>query len=240
MVPASRPPMLAMSANGLSSCFSYSSQSGSCQARSPAISPALSSSAASGSWLLSSPVACFPRATTQAPVSVAMSITAAGSNCSLYVRASHNIRRPSASVFNTSMVWPDMLVKISPGFVAVPLGMFSTAGVRPTRLTGSPIPATAATAPNTDAAPHMSNFISSIADEGLMEIPPVSNVTPFPTRTTGLSSSPAPWYRKTISFAGRALPCDTDSREFMPRSFISSSSSTFTSTAGNCLPSSTA
>ncbi len=36
MVPAFGPPMLAMSANGLSSCSWYSSNSGSCQARSSA------------------------------------------------------------------------------------------------------------------------------------------------------------------------------------------------------------
>ena len=34
------------------------------------------------------------------------------------VNASHKIKRPSASVFSTSMVWPDMLVNTSPGLVA--------------------------------------------------------------------------------------------------------------------------
>ena len=39
--------------------------------------------------------------------------------------------------------------------------------------------------PRTAAAPHMSNFISSIAPGGLMEMPPVSNVMPLPTSDIG-------------------------------------------------------
>ena len=39
--------------------------------------------------------------------------------------------------------------------------------------------------PSTLAAPHMSNFISSISAAGLIEMPPVSNVTPLPTSATG-------------------------------------------------------
>ena len=41
--------------------------------------------------------------------------------------------------------------------------------------------ASAIMAPRTAAPPAMSPFISSIFSEGLMEIPPLSNVTPFPT-----------------------------------------------------------
>ena len=37
----------------------------------------------------------------------------------------------------------------------------------------------------TVAAPPISPLILSILPEGLMEIPPVSKVTPLPTRTTG-------------------------------------------------------
>ena len=37
-------------------------------------------------------------------------------------------------------------------------------------------------APNTAAAPHMSNFISSMPGGGLSEMPPVSKVMPLPTR----------------------------------------------------------
>ncbi|MOA56995.1 hypothetical protein D3C78_1810870 [compost metagenome] len=78
MVPAFGPPMLAMSANGLSSCSWYSSNSGSCQARSPACSPALRICLISASLLPSRPEVWLPRATMQAPVRVAMSITACG------------------------------------------------------------------------------------------------------------------------------------------------------------------
>ncbi len=38
------------------------------------------------------------------------------------------------------------------------------------------------------AAPHISNFISSIAAPGLRLIPPVSKVIPLPTRTCGLAA----------------------------------------------------
>ena len=38
--------------------------------------------------------------------------------------------------------------------------------------------------PITAAAPHMSNFISSIFSAGLMEIPPESKVMPLPTSAT--------------------------------------------------------
>ncbi|MOA55606.1 hypothetical protein D3C78_1794280 [compost metagenome] len=78
MVPAFGPPMLAMSANGLSSCSWYSSNSGNCQARSSACWPALSSWPISSSLLPSRPEVWEPRATMQAPVRVAMSITACG------------------------------------------------------------------------------------------------------------------------------------------------------------------
>src|SRR5690606_12217175 len=72
------PPMLAMSAKGLSSCSWYSSNSGSCQPRSSAWRPASSSCATSVSSLPMMPVVCAPRATTQAPVRVAISTTLAG------------------------------------------------------------------------------------------------------------------------------------------------------------------
>ena len=47
-VPASRPPILAISANGLLSCCWYSSHKGNCHARSPASSPACNKSLAKG------------------------------------------------------------------------------------------------------------------------------------------------------------------------------------------------
>jgi hypothetical protein len=63
---------------------------------------------------------------------------------------------------------------MSPGRVARPPGMFSVVGMTPTTLTGSFISPTATMVPSTLAAPHMSNFISSISAEGLSEMPPVS------------------------------------------------------------------
>ena len=80
----------------------------------------------------------------------------------------------------------------SPGLIARPPGMFSQAGIRPTRLTRAFSCATARKVPSTLAAPPMSNFISSISAAGLIEMPPVSNVMPLPTSTTGASSAPAP------------------------------------------------
>ena len=54
--------------------------------------------------------------------------------------------------------------------------------------------ATAFMVPSTLAAPHMSNFISSISGAGLSEMPPVSKVMPLPTSTTGFSSALPPVY----------------------------------------------
>ena len=52
--------------------------------------------------------------------------------------------------------------------------------------------ATARSVPSTLAAPHMSNFISSISAPGLSEMPPVSKVMPLPTSTTGACVFAAP------------------------------------------------
>ncbi len=85
----------------------------------------------------------------------------------------------------TSIVWPDMLLTMSPGLVARPLGMFSQVGTTPTTFSLRPISAAALIAPNTLAAPVMSNFISSMPGGCLSEMPPLSKVTPLPTSTTG-------------------------------------------------------
>ncbi|MCY1529762.1 hypothetical protein D9M68_649270 [compost metagenome] len=90
------------------------------------------------------------------------------------------------------MVWPDMLVTTSPGLVAMPLGMFSQVGTTATTLSFRPISATAWMVPSTEAAPHMSYFISSMPSPGLSEMPPVSKVMPLPTSTTGACLAPAP------------------------------------------------
>ena len=59
--------------------------------------------------------------------------------------------------------------------------MFPTAGTTITRFSGSFIFAVARKAPNTLAAPHMSNFISSMPPCTLRLMPPVSKVMPLPT-----------------------------------------------------------
>ena len=46
--------------------------------------------------------------------------------------------------------------------------------------------------PRTPAAPHMSNFISSSFAEGLIEMPPVSNVMPLPQSAIGAVLAGAP------------------------------------------------
>ena len=70
---------------------------------------------------------------------------------------------------------------MSPGRVAWPEGMFSVAGTTVSTFTGSPSRAIAAVASIAAAPPDMSIFISCILAEGLIEIPPVSNVTALPT-----------------------------------------------------------
>jgi len=83
---------------------------------------------------------------------------------------------------------------MSPGRVARPLGMFSHVGTTPIRLILSFISATARRVPSTDAAPHMSNFISSMPAAGLIEMPPVSKMMPLPTSATGCWRLDAPLY----------------------------------------------
>ncbi len=61
--------------------------------------------------------------------------------------------------------------------------------------------------PSTAAAPDMSYFMSSMFCAGLIEMPPVSNVTPLPTRTTGAPS--APLYSRAMKRGSSTLPCAT-------------------------------
>ena len=85
------------------------------------------------------------------------------------------------------MVSPFMLVTTSPGLLATPLGMFSQVGTMAIRLIGNCSFTAAQKVPITLAAPHMSNFISSIFRPGLSEMPPLSKVMPLPTSTVGAS-----------------------------------------------------
>ena len=81
---------------------------------------------------------------------------------------------------------------MSPGRVALPLGIFSAAATIVIRFILSFASIAAIVAPITDAAPHMSNFISSIAGGGFKEIPPVSKVIPLPISMTGAWFALAP------------------------------------------------
>ena len=81
-------------------------------------------------------------------------------------------------------------------------------------------------APSTAAAPHMSNFMNSIFSAGLMEMPPVSKQSPFPTRTIGASPF-FPWRYSIATRRGSCgVPCATDRNEPIPSFSISSRPST--------------
>jgi hypothetical protein len=75
-----------------------------------------------------------------------------------------------------------MAVCTSPGFCALPSGMFSAAQTMAMTRTLGLSRAMARMAPSMAAPPAMSYFIFSILSAGLMEMPPVSKVMPLPTR----------------------------------------------------------
>ena len=111
-----------------------------------------------------------------------------------------------------------MLVTTSPGLVAWPLGIFSVAGIRPITSCGKPSSAIVRIVPSTVAAPHISYFISSMPRPGLREIPPVSKVTPLPTRTIGFCSLvllflPAGLYLIIIKRGAWSEPAATERNE---------------------------
>ena len=82
----------------------------------------------------------------------------------------------------TSIVLPFIAVTMSPGLTAWPLGMFSVDGTTAVIFAARPSCAIAPIDSMTAAPPDMSNFISCILPAGLIEIPPVSNVTALPTK----------------------------------------------------------
>ena len=133
-------------------------------------------------------------------------------------------------MFSTSTVCPDIDVTMSPGLVARPDGMFSQVGITPSTFTLSFSSAAARSAPSTEAAPHMSNFISSISAAGLIEMPPVSNVIPLPTSAIGSVKRPrlAPWYLATIRRGGWSEPFVTDRKAPIRSASICLRSSTCT------------
>ncbi len=123
-----------------------------------------------------------------------------------------------------SIVRPFMAETTSPGFVALPPGMFSVHGAIATTFTRGLSLAIAPMAAITDAAPVMSAFIASMFAAGLMLIPPVSKVMPLPTSARSKPSPPRPVYESRTSFGGCALPFATERSEPMPFRSISARS----------------
>ena len=118
---------------------------------------------------------------------------------------------------------------MSPGRVACPPGMFSTAGA--TAISGIPGASRAAVtmAAITVHAPVLSIFISSIRSAGLMLMPPESKQTPLPTSARwrpASSLSPSSPARMTIIRGGLSLPCPTARNIPMPMSLARFSSMT--------------
>ena len=69
----------------------------------------------------------------------------------------------------------------------MPSGKFSQPANTPMTFNGRFNSAIAFIVPKTDAAPHISYFISSISAAGFKEIPPASKVKPLPTNTIGFA-----------------------------------------------------
>ena len=85
-----------------------------------------------------------------------------------------------------------MAVCTSPGLYALPSGIFSAAHTTAMTRTFGFSSAIARMAPSIAAPPAMSYFIFSMLSDGLIEIPPVSNVMPLPTSpSTGPSVTPS-------------------------------------------------
>ncbi len=120
-----------------------------------------------------------------APVSVARSMTNFGLELLLRVgeRVGEHTRRPSASVFSTSMVWPDIDLTTSSGRCALPEGMFSTKPMTPTALTRAFRAASACIVPTTAAAATHVALHAHHAGAWLeRERPPESKHTPLRRR----------------------------------------------------------
>ena len=171
-----------------------------------------------------------PSATLTAPVSVAASMRCVAPSRTACVNASASTSRPSASVLITSIVLPFIACTMSPGRVAEPLGMFSTRPSRQLTRCLMPSRAIAVIAPSIVAAPAMSYFIFSIDCAGLRDRPPVSNVTPLPTRNRCESPVASLGFQaRRTSRGGRAEPLATLRSEPAPSASSPASSSTSTS-----------
>ena len=192
MAAAARPPVFLMSATSLSRSSRYSWNSGICQRRSPEVRPHAIRRAARSSSLQNAPDMRFPSAVTHAPVRVARSTISSAPCAAAYPTASARVRRPSASVFPLSMVWPLLARTTSPGFTAVPDGRFSVAAAMPTTFTFGFSCATARMVCKTAAAPAMSSFMDAMPSAGFRLSPPESNVMPLPTMATVFAPDPPP------------------------------------------------
>ncbi len=149
----------------------------------------------------------------------------------MYQSASARTSRPSASVLTISIVCPDIEVMMSPGRMASPSGMFSTRPITPTTLSFALRAASACMSPTTQAAPPMSPFMSSMPAEGLIEMPPESKQTPFPTTARGFARFDRdPFQRIVTRRLSRADPRPTASSAFIPSLPIAFSSSVSTMT----------
>ena len=164
----------------------------------------------------------LPKAMTIAPVSVATSIISFAPKDLTYVIASAKTNLPSASVLSISIVLPDIVLTISPGFCAFPPGMFSVAGTTAITFIRGCNSAIANILDITAPPPAMSPFISPILVAGLIEIPPESNVIPFPTSASLFGLFGFPLYSKTINLGSSFEPFATPSNAPIPKSFISS------------------
>ncbi len=158
-----------------------------------------------------------------------MSTTSRGlKRATAYHSASASSMRPSASVSSTSMVCPDSERTMSPGRQEFPSSMFSASGSRPTALTGVRCAASTCISPNTAAAPAMSNFMMSMPGARLSDTPPVSKVTPLPTKASGGCAFAPPFHVSTTSRDSFALPRPTARSAWKP--FASSAASSMIST----------
>ena len=108
------------------------------------------------------------------------------------------------------------MVRISPGLVARPPGMFSVTGKRPIAFIGSLSREAARIVANTSAPPVMSAFICSMFSDGFKEMPPLSNVTVLPTKTMGFCVREPPIYSRMMNWGGSMLPRETPSNPPMP------------------------
>ena len=96
---------------------------------------------------------------------------------------------------------------MSPGRCAFPSGIFSTKPTAPITFTLAFLRPSVYIKPATTPAPPISHFISSMPPEGLIEIPPVSKVTPFPIKASGcFFDAVSPVHLKIITLAGLTDP----------------------------------